>query len=666
MYYNADANPLRTPLVILLVALSVSIGWGIRGNFGHEAGAMIPGALGAIAIACCSRRADWQARIPHAALLGGLGFGFGGSISYMYPISFTMSGHFPTMYYGFLTVFLEGGLWCALGTMGAALALTSDRNKLAPMYKPLIWVLVAMWIHNLFHDRIDVWLQPEARVVEDATWNRQENPLYWFDADWASAMAALIGVCLYQLVGQRWQRNLLLPLFVLFAAFAGWGVQRGLDSAGQLDAVTGFFVVPQGDLSAINPDTGEPLFNPENLMTNWPLFFSDHPGHVGWLVGAFVGFLSYFLIFGKRRNGSGLFLYMSLGWLIAFLAMPVFGSIFMMEYGGFRAMPPRSDDWAGIVGVFVGACLWTWRNDQKAATLAGTLGFLLGGLGFTTAQLLRCIAVWPGNPYRNPGEDVGPFLKHYQSTNWHSVLEQTQGFCLGLALVIALGTVWRVHAPRNSDQTMPKWTSAFSAWFTLFVITFFNIFKNVERWIDSELIPGELTAPLISFLEFNAATWFNLTWWAAALAGAFVFYTHTQRRLPMLSGPPAGRGQVLYLCILWLMVVMNFARALPFSEGRVITEWSVTINACLATALLLTLRTEPYDPITLKANPLPRLRRLWTGGLSGAVALMFVYAVIIKALYGGGSVMNLDHAHRRFGPDAIWRTKPIMKNEEHR
>ena len=30
---------------ILPAALSLSVGWGIRGNFGHEYGAMIPGAL---------------------------------------------------------------------------------------------------------------------------------------------------------------------------------------------------------------------------------------------------------------------------------------------------------------------------------------------------------------------------------------------------------------------------------------------------------------------------------------------------------------------------------------------------------------------------------------------------------------------------------------------
>ena len=34
----------------LLGALSLSIGWGIRGNFGHEVGAALPGALAAMAI----------------------------------------------------------------------------------------------------------------------------------------------------------------------------------------------------------------------------------------------------------------------------------------------------------------------------------------------------------------------------------------------------------------------------------------------------------------------------------------------------------------------------------------------------------------------------------------------------------------------------------------
>jgi hypothetical protein len=31
-------NPISAPAAAFLIALSLSIGWGIRGNFGHEAG----------------------------------------------------------------------------------------------------------------------------------------------------------------------------------------------------------------------------------------------------------------------------------------------------------------------------------------------------------------------------------------------------------------------------------------------------------------------------------------------------------------------------------------------------------------------------------------------------------------------------------------------------
>ena len=86
-------NPLLAPAAMFLIALSLSIGWGIRGNFGHEAGAMIAGVLSAIAVAVLSGRDDWRNRVAYFALFGGLGWGFGGSIAYMYPISFTESGH---------------------------------------------------------------------------------------------------------------------------------------------------------------------------------------------------------------------------------------------------------------------------------------------------------------------------------------------------------------------------------------------------------------------------------------------------------------------------------------------------------------------------------------------------------------------------------------------
>ena len=41
--------------MVLLCGLSLCVGWGIRGNFGHEYGAALPGALAAMAIVLALR-----------------------------------------------------------------------------------------------------------------------------------------------------------------------------------------------------------------------------------------------------------------------------------------------------------------------------------------------------------------------------------------------------------------------------------------------------------------------------------------------------------------------------------------------------------------------------------------------------------------------------------
>lgn len=48
---SKTASPGLSPLAILFVALALSIGWGVRGNWGHEYGAMIPGALASLSAA---------------------------------------------------------------------------------------------------------------------------------------------------------------------------------------------------------------------------------------------------------------------------------------------------------------------------------------------------------------------------------------------------------------------------------------------------------------------------------------------------------------------------------------------------------------------------------------------------------------------------------------
>src|SRR5882757_1511262 len=113
-------------LMIILAALAMSIGWGFRGNYGHEAGAMVPGALLGLAISLTSRRPDWQARGVTLAFLGALGWAFGGQMSYAEVIHYTWHTSFKDVFYGYACLFLIGGLWGGMGAGILALALTES------------------------------------------------------------------------------------------------------------------------------------------------------------------------------------------------------------------------------------------------------------------------------------------------------------------------------------------------------------------------------------------------------------------------------------------------------------------------------------------------------------------------------------------------------------
>ena len=108
---------------------SMALGWRIRGQFGHEVGACMAGALGAMSVALFSRREDWLQRIPQFAMLGAIGWGFGGSISYMKVVGYTHSSDSATVCYGFGGVLLIGFLWSALGAAAIALPAVLDKQR---------------------------------------------------------------------------------------------------------------------------------------------------------------------------------------------------------------------------------------------------------------------------------------------------------------------------------------------------------------------------------------------------------------------------------------------------------------------------------------------------------------------------------------------------------
>jgi hypothetical protein len=201
-------SPARTtPGYWPAVALSLSIGWGIRGNFGHEFGAMIAGALAGMAVALFSGRPDWHRRVAYFATFGAIGWGFGGSQSYMQVLAYTHSGDSLSVLYGFACLFVIGFLWAAFGGAGTALPACLDRDRLTGLFGPMSAVFVA-WVAE------DLWLEP---------WlGSRGYRLNWFDTDWLGALVAILAALAWAAIRRRVEPGTSLILHMALGWWAGF------------------------------------------------------------------------------------------------------------------------------------------------------------------------------------------------------------------------------------------------------------------------------------------------------------------------------------------------------------------------------------------------------------------------------------------------------------
>jgi hypothetical protein len=199
-----------------------------------------------------------------------------------------------------------------------------------------------------------------------------------------------------------------------------------------------------------------------------------------------------------------------------------------------------------------------------------------------------------------------------------------------------------------------------------------NLEKNVIDWTNghSPAMPPVMRMPLIGF-SLSAWGWFNVVFGFAAMAFVMLLNIHTRRRLALMEQGWLGRGQWLYLILLWVFVIGNFGKALVhFSEQRLLTEGVITLSAVLATMLLLLV---PRTSAT-RSNPIPPDygRLIAVAALSTLLcAVLFTVAATlsVRAVYGDAPVMQprkgVPSPITRFGPHAAWKHLPLVRGEKH-
>jgi hypothetical protein len=196
------ASP-RLWVAVLLTAMAGGMGWGIRGQYGHETGAMIAGVLVGFTLVLLFLPRVVSLRAARVVALVAVGVSFGGSMTYGQTIGLTQDvpliGNGAALRWGLLGLFIKGGIW--IGFAGALLGMGMSGKRYRPGEVALLLLamlalqFVGMWLLNSPFD-------PGQRVLPRIYFS---DDWYWEPASdlkprlecWGGLLLALVGLTGY-------------------------------------------------------------------------------------------------------------------------------------------------------------------------------------------------------------------------------------------------------------------------------------------------------------------------------------------------------------------------------------------------------------------------------------------------------------------------------------
>lgn len=132
------------------------MGWGIRGQYGHETGAMIAGLLVCLVIGLTLCRNASSLAVARAVALGTIAMGFGGTETYGQTVGLThdpeLVGNWPAFYWGMLGLSIKGAVWIGFCGLFLGMGLGGTRYTALEMLAVMLIGLVAykagVWLLN--------------------------------------------------------------------------------------------------------------------------------------------------------------------------------------------------------------------------------------------------------------------------------------------------------------------------------------------------------------------------------------------------------------------------------------------------------------------------------------------------------------------------------------
>jgi len=212
-------------LFVLLPALAMCLGWGIRGQFGGETGAMVPGAMVGLALAML---AGWRGKeAARLAAVAAFACSLGGMMTYGQTIGLVQNQYpSPTYWWGLLGLAIKGGVW--IGITGAFLAIaTSDRYRPAELLAMIVGMLVlgaiGMQLLNRPHNPPE-----QLPLIYFSARNDPKPRVEW----WGGLWFALIGLMVYTGVFKKHRQAVAMALWGIVAGAVGFSFGEVLQAWG--------------------------------------------------------------------------------------------------------------------------------------------------------------------------------------------------------------------------------------------------------------------------------------------------------------------------------------------------------------------------------------------------------------------------------------------------
>lgn len=196
-------------------------------------------------------------------------------------------------------------------------------------------------------------------------------------------------------------------------------------------------------------------------------------------------------------------------------------------------------------------------------------GFLAGGTGFAVGDFVNMLGRAQWGP-------IGRF-EALQGRDYWKWMEQLFGLIMGIGAGLAfLRRVRPKLVPPVEDQSGRNLNTV-GLLFLLLVVMWTNLHKNVLNWAKDKHISEHL-------FGIRAEWWFLLVGLILSAMILVAIIRRHRQDLPLEPSGDFGRGQLLFLVILWIAVAGAFTQTLPAMAGRGIffvhvTFW-ITGGAC--------------------------------------------------------------------------------------